>query len=64
MTGVSKYDSRFLEAFEKLKSKTVNGQIIVERVVPKLAKLSFCKKGEPSPLATKHYNEILENLNK
>uniref|UniRef100_UPI000A650119 hypothetical protein n=1 Tax=Clostridium sp. NkU-1 TaxID=1095009 RepID=UPI000A650119 len=40
----AKNDSRFLEAFEKLKSKTVNGQIIVERVVPKLAKLSFCKK--------------------
>ncbi len=60
----AKKDSRFLEAFEILKSKTVHGQIIVERVVPKLAKLSFCKKGEPSALATKRYNEILENLNK
>ncbi len=55
-------DSRFLEAFELLKSKTVNGQLIVERVVPKLAKLSFCKKGKPSELATKRYNEILNNL--
>lgn len=60
----AKKDYRFLEAFEALKSKTVNGQIIVERVVPKLAKLSFCKKGEPSALATKRYNEILENLKK
>ncbi len=57
-------DSRFLEAFEALKSKTRDGQIVVERVVPKLAKLSFCKKGAPSALATKRYNEILENLRK
>lgn len=45
-----------------LRSKTVNGQIVVERVVPKLAKLNFCKKGEPSALATRRYNEILGNL--
>lgn len=57
-------DSRFLEALEALKSKTVDGQIIVERVVPKLGKLLFCKKGKPSGLATKRYNEILENLEK
>lgn len=60
----AKKDLRFLEAFETLKSKTVNGQIVVERVVPKLAKLSFCKKGAPSELATKRYCEILENLRK
>ena len=58
----AKKDPRFLEAFEALKSKTVNDQIIVERVVPKLAKLTFCKKGSPSALATKRYNEILKNL--
>lgn len=55
-------DRRFLEAFRALESKTVDGRIIVERVVPKLAKLTFCKKGEPSELATKRYQEILENL--
>lgn len=33
--------------FETLKSKTADGQIVVERVVPKLAKLSFCKKVHP-----------------
>lgn len=60
----AKNDSRFLEAFEALKSKTVNGQIVVERVVPKLRKLSFCKNGSPSALATQRYNEILENLSK
>lgn len=58
----AKTDQRFLEALEVLKSKTVDGQIIVERVVPKLAKLNFCKKGEPSQLATKRYQEILANL--
>ena len=55
-------DSRFLEALKILESKMVNGQVVVERVVPKLAKLSFCKKGEPSELATRRYHEILENL--
>lgn len=57
-------DKRFLEAFEMLESKTVDGQIIVERVVPKLAGLSFCKKGKPSALATMRYQEILQNLQK
>lgn len=60
----AKEDTRFLEAFETLKSKTVDGQVVVERVVPKLSMLSFCKKGVPSALATKRYYEILENLNK
>ena len=60
----AKKDSRFLEALDILQSKTVNGQIVVERVVPQLAKLSFCKKGAPSVLATKRYHEILENLRK
>lgn len=51
--GYAKNDRRFLEAFETLKSKTVEGKIVVERVVPKLAKLSFCRKGFPSELATR-----------
>ncbi len=55
-------DERFLQAFSALKSKLADGQIVVERVAPKLAKLTFCKKGEPSPLATTRYEEILKNL--
>lgn len=55
-------DRRFLKALETLKSKTTEGQIIVNRVVPKLAMLTFCKKGEPSELATRRYQEILENV--
>lgn len=58
----AKKDKRFLEALEILKSKTADGQIVVERIVPKLAGLSFCKKGQPSALATKRYHEILKNL--
>lgn len=58
----AKEDKRFLEAFNALESKIVDGQIVVERVVPKMAKFTFCKKGEPSELATIRYHEILENL--
>ena len=58
----AKKDARFLEALDVLKSKTVDGQIVVERVVPKLENLTFCKKGYPSTLATSRYNEILDNL--
>lgn len=58
----AKNDPRFLEAFKVLESKTLNNEIVVERVVPKLAKLNFCKKGKPSELATKRFHEILSNL--
>lgn len=55
-------DERFLEAFRLLESKLSNGQIVVERVVPKLAKLDFCRKGAPSLLATGRFREIVQNL--
>lgn len=58
----AKKDKRFLEALKALEDKTINNQIVVERVVPKLAKLSFCKKGEVSELATKKWNKIKENI--
>lgn len=58
----AKEDNRFLEALKILESKMADGQIIVERNVPKLAKLSFCRKGEPCELATKRYHQILENI--
>lgn len=60
----AKNDTRFLEALEVLKGKIIDGQIVVERVVPKLSKLSFCRKGQPSELATLKYQEILENISK
>lgn len=58
----AKEDKRFLEALAALERKLVNGQIVVERIVPKLAALSFCKKGAPSALGTARYHEILHNL--
>jgi len=60
----AKEDKRFLEALKTLESKMIDGQIVVERVVPKLAGLSFCKKNEPSALATIRYHEILQNMRK
>lgn len=59
----AKSDYRFVEALKVLKTKLIEGQIVVERVVSKLANLSFCKKGEPSKLATERYNEIISNYN-
>lgn len=58
----AKEDKRFLEALEALKSKTVDGQLVVERVVPKLSALSFCKTGKPSTQATRRYHEIIQRL--
>ncbi len=55
-------DRRFLEALAALEGKLVDGQIVVERVVPKLAKLKFCAKGRPSERATERYQEIRRNL--
>lgn len=51
-----------MEALDALKSKMVDGKIVVERVVSKLTELSFCKKGNPSALATMRYNEIIKNI--
>lgn len=58
----AKKDPRFLEALDMLESKMTDGKIVVERVVPKLAKLAFCRKNESSEPATRHYQEILNNL--
>ncbi|MBP1040335.1 prenyltransferase [Vagococcus sp. BWB3-3] len=55
-------DQRFTDAYQRLAEKSVDGKLIVERVVPKLGKLSFCKKGEPSQLATQKFNDINDNL--
>lgn len=56
-------DARFMDALNVLKSKTIDGKIIVEHPNSKLANFSFCKKGEPSELATNRYLEILNNMN-
>lgn len=58
----AKNDYRFLDALKVLRSKTVDGKIIIENPNRKLANFSFCKKGEPCDLATGRYLEILNNL--
>ena len=59
---IAKKDKRFLDALKTLESKLVNGKIVVQRVNRRFAGLSFCKKGEVSELATRHYHKILENI--
>ncbi len=55
-------DDRYGEALEMLKSKLdERGRLVVERPNRKLAKFLFCRKGEPSELATKRYREIVNN---
>lgn len=56
----AKKNNRFLEALKILESKMIGNKIVVESVVPKLSKLSFCKKGESSEIAKTHYYEILK----
>lgn len=58
----AKRDPRFLDALSVLQSKLKDGQIVVERPHAKLAQLTFCKKGEPSELATEKYKMLLNNL--
>ena len=55
-------DPRFLEALSVLESKLENGQVVVERVNPKLAKFAFSKKGAASVLGTRRFHDILENM--
>lgn len=58
----ARQDPRFLEALQALQAKLQDGQMVVENPHRYLAKLSFCSKGQPSPLATQRYEEILQNL--
>lgn len=59
----AKSDPRFLEMLDALRGKLDGqGRLIVERPNAKLAKLDFCKAGQPSKAATRRYQEILLNL--
>ncbi|MDX1389213.1 MAG: hypothetical protein R3344_08485 [Acidobacteriota bacterium] len=50
------------QALDALESKLVDGRIVVESPNRRLANLAFCRKGEPSRLATRRYGEILDNI--
>jgi hypothetical protein len=55
-------DSRYRAALEVFEAKlNPRGRVAVEHTNPKLAKLLFCRKGEPSELATRRYREIVKN---
>ncbi len=58
----AKNDARFRQAFRALEQKLVGDKVIVENPHRGLAKLAFCRKGEPSAAATKRYREIVNNL--
>ena len=55
-------DRRFREALAVLESNLVDGQVVVQRVHRRLAGLAFCRKGEPTELGTRRYEELLTNL--
>jgi hypothetical protein len=56
-------DPRFLDALCVLQGKLRDGRIVVERTHQKLAGFDFCKKGEPSGLATERYRALIDRLN-
>ncbi len=55
----AKRRTEFRRALEALQAKLTDGAVVVENPNRGLAKLAFCRKGEPSGLATKRYREIL-----
>jgi hypothetical protein len=55
-------DKKFKEAYLKLKTKLKDGEMVIENPNKLLANLDFCKKEEPSLLATKRFLQIEKNL--
>lgn len=55
-------DKRFKDAINELDKKVSSGKLIIENPNRRLAKLQFCKKGEPSELATLRYNELKKRI--
>jgi hypothetical protein len=55
-------DSRFKDAVTELDKKVRGGKLVIENPNRRLAKLEFCKKGEPSELATVRYNELKDRI--
>jgi len=58
----AKSDRRFKDAVKALEKKVIDNKLIVENPNRRLAKLSFCKKGEASELATIKYKELSNRL--
>ena len=60
--NAAKKNNSFQEALHTLESKLIDGKVMVENPNRKLIQFAFCKKGEPSDLATRRYHEILKNI--
>ncbi len=60
----AKRDPRFLEALKVITDKLVNDKVVTENTNKKLSKYVFCMTNVPNAIATAHYNEIVENLEK
>lgn len=58
----SRADSRFAEAVAVLEAQLVDGQVVPSRVSRAFAGFQFCRKGEPSQLATLRYAELQARL--
>ena len=61
---VAKSDKRFLEAFNVLKNKVINGKLIPENPHKAWSEFDFAKKRQISEIGTKRWNEILNNIDK
>ena len=55
-------DPRFAEAVAALEAQLVEGQVVPSRVSRAFAGFQFCRKGEPSQLATLRYAELRARL--
>lgn len=54
----AKADKRYKQALDALEQKLANGKLIIENPNKRLAKMTFCRKGEPSDLATTRFEEL------
>ncbi len=60
--NAAKESRQFRDALKALETKLVDGQIVVENPNRRLVRFRFCRKGEPSEVATRRYREILKNI--
>ena len=55
-------DNRFKDAYNLLAGNLQEGKMVIENPNRQLADMDFCHKGKPSELATKRFNEIVDNV--
>jgi len=57
-------DARFKQAFRALEDKLVDGRLVVENPNRGLANMTFCRRGQPSRLATRRFTEIRKRIHR